>query len=264
MPTEWNEVQIGTLSDENIKGLAESGELIVAHFDPERVRQACYELRASEVFWDVASAKENKRVTVGANGFVLRPHSFVTAIVMEKIVLPNNVLGRVLAKGQLFSLGILPVCTYADPGFNGRLGITLFNASHRYIAIKPEQPIAKIEFSLLPTAIARPYSGQHGFETEMWPIPLQHVVDQAELRKVGIDPLSISEIENSYGPALANVCRRFIYYERKVWLHIGITVVAFASLFALYGHLPMVISFLVGVATNLVTTLLIYLFAERK
>ena len=88
---------------------------------------------------------------------------------MERISLPDRLLGRVLAKGQLFSIGILPVCTYADPGFDGRLGITLFNFSRHYISIKPGQPIAKIEFSILPdrwegltkaSMVSRPRFGQ--------------------------------------------------------------------------------------------------------
>lgn len=102
-----------------------------------------------------------------------------------ELALPSNVLARILAKGQLVSLGILPVNTYADPGFEGRLGITLFNATRRYIAIKPGQPIAKIEFTVLNRDVERPYAGQHGYETEIWPIPTQFYADVPSFRASG-------------------------------------------------------------------------------
>lgn len=252
----------GTIVDEDIIKLVDAAELITEGFDRTRVKQACYELCASEIFYETSVEREDKRVTA-PEGYVLRPHSYVTIIVRERIALPPNVMARILTKGQLFSLGIMPVSTYADPGFTGRLGITLGNASHRHIVIKPGQPIAKIEFSILPRAVARPYTGQHGYETAIWPIPVHMYADDESLRKAGIIPDDSVEIARSYGPVVAELDARLRYYERKVWLQIAITVVAFAAILSLTGPLGTARSLMVGVAANLITTFAFSLNAKR-
>ena len=101
--------QTGTLVDSDILTLASTGNLIVDEFVPANVKQACYELRASDVFWETWSTHENKRVVVDATaGYLLKPNRYVVAIVKEKIVLPPNIVARILAKGQLVSIGVLP------------------------------------------------------------------------------------------------------------------------------------------------------------
>jgi dCTP deaminase len=260
----WREMPIGTLVDSDIRRLAEQGELITEGFDAGRLKQACYELRASTVFYETSSNKENKRVTVGAEGYILRPHSYVTAIVMETVELPANVLGRILTKGQLFSVGILPVCTYADPGFGGRLGITLCNVSHRHIHLRPGDAIAKIEFAVLPRAVERPYSGQHGYETEIWPIPVHFYATPGDLESAGIRPGSNEEVARSYGPEVARLLARVDYYSRRIWIQIAVTVIGFLILFALVGTIDWVWSVLLGVAGNLITNLVVYLAGRAE
>jgi dCTP deaminase len=249
------ELQPGTLVDADILSLADQGELIVEGFAPENLRQACYELRASEVFWETWSSLEDKRVQVDpAVGYLLKPNRFVVVIVQERIVLPPNVLARVLAKGQLVSLGILPVNTYADPGFEGRLGITLFNGSRRYLVIRPGQAVAKIEFTVLNRSVAHPYSGQHGYETEIWPIPTQYYADVENFRKLGLIGNEMAELNDRFGPEIAKIARKLELYERRVWIQLAVTVICFLILFLFYREVPLVVSVLTGVAANLITT----------
>jgi dCTP deaminase len=256
---------VGTIIDSDIIALAGAGELIVDGFARENVRQACYELSASDVFFEPASARENKMIRVTSDeGYLLRPHCYVVAIVKETIRLPADVLGRILTKGQLFSIGILPVNTYADPGFQGRLGITLYNGSHRHIVVKAGQAIAKIECTKLPKAVSNPYSGQHGFETKIWPLPVQHYASSDDLKRAVPKPGSVSEIETSYGPPIGDLALRFAYYEKKVWVQIFLVVGFFAALFALYGQVSWAVSLGVGVAANLVATLGIGLWGRLR
>src|SRR4051812_16795201 len=109
----WADVPIGTLNDEDIEALARAERLITSEFEEGCIRQACYELRASDTFWDLTLADEDKRLVQG-DGFLLGPKRSVVCITKESLSLPSDVLGRVLTKGQLFSIGILPVNTYAD------------------------------------------------------------------------------------------------------------------------------------------------------
>ena len=67
--------------------------------------------------------------------------------------------------------------------------------------------------------------------------------------------MSNDELIRSHGPIFADIVNRVTYYERKVWIQIGVTVLAFAGLFSLYGHLSLFQSVVVGVLSNLVTML---------
>jgi dCTP deaminase len=260
----WTHIPVGTIRDADIVTLAKAGESIIGGFNEQNVKQACYELCASNVFYETAASRENKRLEIGDNGYILRPHSYVTSIVQERIQLPANVLGRILTKGQLFSIGILPVCTYADPGFAGRLGITLCNVPHRHIVIKPSQPIAKIEFSVLSEPVTKPYTCQHGYETQIWPIPVHLYADEAQLHAAGIKPKQPKEIAWSYGPQIAAAMTRLEFYERWVWVHIAITVLGFVGLFAIGFGIDAVAAILLGVVANMITNLVFYIVALRS
>jgi dCTP deaminase len=262
-PIVWKDIPVGTIRDADILALARAGELITDGFVDQSIKQACYELQASEVFYETSSVSEKKRIEVTAQGYILRPRSYVTAIVKERIELPPNVLARILTKGQLFSIGILPVCTYADPGFKGRLGITLYNASNRHIVLKPGQAIAKIEFSVLSQSVVQPYSGQHGYETKIWPIPVELYANDEQLRENGIDPTSVQEVARSFGPVVADTFARFKYYEKRVWLHIAVTIVCFLILFRLAGNIGLVASVSAGIVSNLITNLIFWIAAQN-
>jgi dCTP deaminase len=244
----------GTLTDDDIERLCAKSILIEDHFDPKRIRQCCYELRASTIAFETMSPHEDKRVVVPSSGYVLRPRSFVTLITMESLNLPADVVARVLTKGQLFSVGLLPVNTYADPGFRGQLGITFYNASPRHLILRTGEPIAKIEFTVLPKPVARPYAGQHGFATGIWPMPTHIYAKPSDLKIAQIDPASDSEIERVYGTVLADLKNKVTYYERKVWLQLFVTLALFAAILALHNRLDLVQSIGVGIVSNILTT----------
>jgi dCTP deaminase len=103
----------GTLSDSHIQQAADQGWLISEKFDSKGLKQACYELRAGNIYYELDRADRDKnpiRYELGSNEYVLlKPKQFITVITQESIKLPPNVLGRVLTKGQLFSIGVIPV-----------------------------------------------------------------------------------------------------------------------------------------------------------
>ena len=265
MNNAWTNVPVGTIVDEDVETLATAGELITEHFDSKCVKQACYELRASNIFWDVASPAENKRIDIGASGaYLLKPNCYVVCIVMECLRLPNNVLARILTKGRLFSIGLLPVNTYADPGFEGRLGITLYNGSRRYIQIRPREHIAKIEFVVLPKPVKHPYSGQHGYETEIWPIASHLFADVSDPSVATLIANNHREIELSFGPRIARIAKELQFYRSKVWLQFFLILGTFATLLAVHGYVNIIWSLGLGIVANLVTTLGINLWSIWK
>lgn len=209
--------EFGTLNDTDIKMLCNSGKLIVENYNQRNVKQACYELRASNTYYEVTVS--DRKNEVADNEFILiKPKQLVVIMTLETLDLSNDMLGRILTKGKLFSVGLLPVNTYADPGFSGKLGIVFSNLSNNYLKIKPKDAIAKIEFCKLGHPVERPYSGQHGYETGIWPIPADLILTPDEIKSDQRIKSVPEEIELAHGKDISKVIDRVYNFERKLIL----------------------------------------------
>jgi dCTP deaminase len=254
------ETKTGTLNDEDIKSLCQEGLLIEENFDSKRIKQACYELRCGNVYYDLSKGSQ-KYVLTGKDNLLLKPKQTLVVITMESLRLPAYILGRILTKGVLFSIGILPVNTYADPGFSGRLGIVLHNLSNSYLKIAPGDAIAKIEFSRLQSPVAKPYEGQHGYQTEIWPIRTDMIMTKDEIRQDPRIGQPHEELERAYGIDLALVIRRVFGYERKLLLFGGIYFFIMIVLIGIMSGTQWINTtwaVVLGVGANIIASLIIW------
>lgn len=222
----------GTLNDKQIIAMAGNGLLIAEEFAPENVKQACYELRVGDTYHELGS--ETVRSTQEFGNVLLKPRQLTVVITKESLKLPENIVGRILTKGQLFSVGVLPVNTYADPGFQGKIGVVLYNASANYLKLVAGQSIAKIEFSTLTEPVEHPYNGQHGYQSKIWPIPTgMRVPDEVAMKDPRVDDAHI-EAERAYGKQLAvattAVQRMGNYANAAIGIAIIALLVALAAL----------------------------------
>ena len=111
-----NNEYVGTINDVNIIRQSEEGLLIAEEFRKENVKQACYELRASKTYYELTDTQGKQKRDLNNGQYILiKPKQNIVVITLETIRLPSNVLGRILTKGSLFSVGLMPVNTYADP-----------------------------------------------------------------------------------------------------------------------------------------------------
>jgi dCTP deaminase len=157
-----------TLSNQTIIDLIDSHDL-VSNLVRENVGSAYYELRMGKVYYDLT--ENNQRIELNrGQKVIIKPGHKVVLITEEVMNIPNNIIGRVISKGSFFSIGLSPVCTNADPGFKGNLGLVTQNFSNSYIEIPQKEGIGKIDFSLLDKVTVKPYVGQHGFQSKIWPI----------------------------------------------------------------------------------------------
>lgn len=205
----------GTLSDSQIKRLVDDNKLIVENFNNENIKQACYELRASNIYHDISN--QNTRAEIGKDEYILiKPKQMIVIITKETLDLPNDILGRILSKGTLFSIGLLPINTYADPGFKGKLGIVFNNISNNYLRINPNDSIAKIEFTKLGESVSSGYCGQHNYQSEMWPIKDDMILEEEEIRKDTRILSANEEIRLSYGDSMGFLADLVYKYSRRL------------------------------------------------
>ncbi len=201
MEKDWDDIQPGTIGDFQLKKICPK-KLITKCYDPGFVKQTCYELRVGNTVWYtyLRDSALRKKSIKEEGGVYLPPKAYATIITMEELELPADCVARIMTKGQLFSIGISAVNTYADPGFIGNLGITLINHSNKPVFIPIGEPIAKIEFVKLRKEISEPYKGPHLNAGKLWPIPdayynIPPSIDTTEYPEELKEPV-IKEIEN--------------------------------------------------------------------
>lgn len=256
---------VGTLTDSDIREYVNQKLLISENFEKKCIKQSCYELRASEIYYHPVESDTKKIVKYGEQAILLRPNQVVVIITKESLNVPDNILGRVLTKGTLFSLGVTAVNTYVDPGFKGKLGIVFQNQSTKYLKIPVGEPIAKIEFSKLHASVKEAYHGQHGYESKIWPVNRDFFVEQDELKnrfKIS-DPME--EIGLLYGDAMQKVYYAVLKYQRRLvvatlsFFAVAAIILAVALYFGGFENNPLswIISLAIGVASSLLATVVV-------
>ena len=90
---------------------------------------------------------------------MLHPGEFALGTTIERIALPDDIVGRLEGKSSLGRLGLLIHSTagYVDPGWDGQLTLELSNVANLPIVLTPGMKIGQISFSQMTTAVDRPY-----------------------------------------------------------------------------------------------------------
>jgi dCTP deaminase len=91
--------------------------------------------------------------------FVLHPGSFVLAVTIERVELPDDIVGRLEGRSSLGRLGIIVHATASviDPGWRGRVVLELANHGALPVALYPGMRICSLTFEPLSTPSDRPY-----------------------------------------------------------------------------------------------------------
>lgn len=160
------------LSDHTIMLEMAAGRIIVEPCDPDDIQPSSIDLHLGsdfQVFRNsrypyIDPAREQPGLTeqvmaTREEPFVLHPGEFALGTTVERIGLPNDVVGRLEGKSSLGRLGLLIHSTagYVDPGWDGRLTLELSNVANLPIVLSPGMKIGQISFSRMTTEVDRPY-----------------------------------------------------------------------------------------------------------
>ena len=130
------------LSDRTIKLELATGRIVIDPVDPSDIQPSSVDLHLGDDFQVfrnsrypyIDPAREQEGLTEGVfasveEPFVLHPGEFVLGTTVERIALPDDVVGRLEGKSSLGRLGLLIHSTagYVDPGLDGRLTLELSN-----------------------------------------------------------------------------------------------------------------------------------------
>ena len=160
------------LSDHSIRLELAAGRIVIDPVEVDDIQPSSVDLHLGGDFQvfrnsrypyiDPARAQEGLTEQVTASveePFVLHPGEFVLGTTVERIGLPDDIVGRLEGKSSLGRLGLLIHSTagYVDPGWDGRLTLELSNVANLPIVLTPGMKIGQISFSEMTTPVDRPY-----------------------------------------------------------------------------------------------------------
>jgi dCTP deaminase len=180
------------LSDVTIRGLIDAGRIVIDPYDPSSIQPSSLDVRVDRLFRvfrnsrypyiDVKQPQEELTELVEVDGdeaFILHPGEFVLGSTLERIGLPDDIVGRLDGKSSLGRLGLLIHSTagFIDPGWDGHVTLELSNVANLPITIYPEMKIGQLSFVQLSEPAEKPYgSGGLGskYQGQRGPTPSRY------------------------------------------------------------------------------------------
>ncbi|MEZ5321146.1 MAG: dCTP deaminase [Microthrixaceae bacterium] len=160
------------LSDRTIREAIEGGRIVIDPFDPAKVQPSSVDLTLDHRFLvfrnhtravidvkqDVSDLTELVEIDPDA-AFLLHPGEFVLGSTIERISLPDDLVGRIEGKSSLGRLGLLIHTTagFVDAGFDGCITLELSNVASLPITLYPGMKIGQISFLQMTTSADVPY-----------------------------------------------------------------------------------------------------------
>ena len=162
------------LSDRSLREQLAAGRIVIDPFDDSLVQPSSIDVRVSHLFRvfrnhtaPIIDVKLDMRALTelvempedGSEAFVLHPGEFVLGSTLERIALPDDLLGRVEGKSSLGRLGLLIHSTagFIDAGWDGHITLELANVASLPITLYPGMKIGQVSFMQMTTPADHPY-----------------------------------------------------------------------------------------------------------
>ncbi len=160
------------LSDIDIKKEIKAKRLIVTPFNPKNIQPASLDVKlgneirifknTQKAYLDVKEPFEDYMELIKIpkdKPLIVHPGEFLLGTTVEKVKLPNDLVGQLNGRSSLGRLGIIVHATagFIDPGFDGYITLEMTNVANIPIALYPGMRIGQIAFIRLSTPSSKPY-----------------------------------------------------------------------------------------------------------
>lgn len=124
-----------------------SKHLVMRQMDIESLeRSSCnisYDLHVGDSYVEQAKRDKMKSLKDG-DSFLIKPRHAVIIYTQEQVEFPPNLFGIILPKVSLLQYGISNTCSKIDPGYSGKLLVTLFNLGTKTLQIKKGDAVCSL------------------------------------------------------------------------------------------------------------------------
>lgn len=172
------------LSDLDIREFVDSGDIVICDFSGE-LEPASYDLRVGK-----EGIKEEGVLNIEEKKYIKIPRGAIVVIyTLEEIKLSTKVAARYGLRSHFARKGLILLSgPQIDPGFDGVLTVTLFNAGTSEVILSYMEKFATVEFFLLQTPASKRYTGPYQRQTK---------ITSEEIELVTKEYKNFSEIEDA-------------------------------------------------------------------
>ena len=186
------------LSDRTLHQQLADGRIVIDPLDESLIQPSSIDVRISNLFrvfrnhtagvidvkLDQTDLTELVEIPVDDNGigseaFMLHPGEFVLGSTLERVAVPDDLVGRVEGKSSLGRLGLLIHSTagFIDAGFDGHITLELANVASLPITLYPGMKIGQVSFMQMTSPADHPYGlGAQGskYQGQRGPTPSRY------------------------------------------------------------------------------------------
>jgi dCTP deaminase len=130
------------LSDIELLFLISNNQMVIEPFSKDRLTPAGYDF-SSGVACD------------------LHPKQQTLIVTAEHLEVPANVLGTIYLKSSLCREALIGGFAVIDPGFRGKLTLSLFNTGESTVHIDKNEPLIQVVFHKTGEPSSNPYNGRY-------------------------------------------------------------------------------------------------------
>ncbi len=142
------------LTDTQIKGLMEEGDLAIEGFRERNLTPNGYDLTIESIYVEGGDDTYREVVTIP-------PGRWFAVSTLEYVRFPKNIAGELWIRTTWARKGILASFGMIDAGFHGNLTLSAFNTC-REVDIPPGETFAQMVFHLLGVESEKDYSQRSG------------------------------------------------------------------------------------------------------
>ncbi|MEM8824190.1 MAG: dCTP deaminase [Pseudomonadota bacterium] len=155
------------LANSEISDAVSEKKLIIDPFDQERVEPASYDCRLG----DILAAGSGRFDWSSSEEFILESNSWASVASQEVFEMPNDICATYGIRSSLARRGVIAFGgPQIDPGYKGKIFLSLYNPTLEPIVLKHRQIILSVIFYRLTSDTGQgytgPYQGQKDFPSQ--------------------------------------------------------------------------------------------------
>jgi dCTP deaminase len=218
-------------SSEKIKETAVKCPL-VEPYDEKSVEHCAYELGLGPEAFLTSNDENKKTVLKEGEQLVIPPGQFCLLLTEESVCIPSNAIGLISIKAGIKFRGLVNVSGFhVDPGFQGRLKFSVYNAGSQNIVLQRKQRVFLLWFCDLDRSTSDTYKGAR---TKQFEISAEDVMRmQGEIASPGQLKKEIEDLKVSFNERIHTLTHKLDNIKLVLaWL---VSIATSIALFSMRG-----------------------------
>ncbi|MBF4519170.1 deoxycytidine triphosphate deaminase, partial [Flavobacterium sp. ANB] len=178
------------IGNKNLENLLSTSE-VVSHFDPKRIKNGAYEMSLGSQVFQTDSVPRSVKDLIEHEKIEIKPGQFALLLTKEYVRIPEDKIAFISIKAGVKFKGLINVSGFhVDPGFEGNLLFSVYNAGPSTIILSNNKPYFPIWFAELNES--QDYKGSHEKQIRIPDEPIE-ALSQGDLASPSILSKKIDE-----------------------------------------------------------------------